>query len=92
MKPPKLNSLQRRIFGWSKSFPVSIGRPGMRTTGQLVELSVLVPLVLVLSRYYGASGAAAALIISSSTLACFWLFGLVRLRSEPVPAPREVVS
>lgn len=80
------------VFGWSKSFPVSIGRPGMRTAGQLIELAVLVPLVLVLGHFYGASGAVVALIVSSSTLACFWLFGLVRLRGEPVQAPREVAT
>jgi O-antigen/teichoic acid export membrane protein len=80
------------VFGWSKSFPVSIGRPGLRTAGQLIELTVLVPLVLLLGHYYGASGAVVALIVSSSTLACFWLFGLARLRSTPVGAPREAAT
>jgi O-antigen/teichoic acid export membrane protein len=80
------------VFGWSKSFPVSIGRPALRTAGQMLELAVLIPLVLLLGHYYGASGAVVALILSSSTLACFWLFGLARLRSTPVAAPREAAT
>src|SRR5205814_593400 len=36
------------VFGWTKSFPVSIGRPGLRSVGQLIEIATLVPLVAVL--------------------------------------------
>jgi len=67
------------VFGWSKSFPVSIGRPGLRTAAQIVELVALVPLVLVFGALYGATGAAAALIGSSSVFAVFWTFQLARL-------------
>jgi O-antigen/teichoic acid export membrane protein len=76
------------VFGWTKSFPVSIGRPGLRTAAQLVEIAALVPLVLVLASLYGATGAAAALIGSSAVFAAFWTLQLGRLRSpaEKVPA------
>jgi O-antigen/teichoic acid export membrane protein len=67
------------VFGWSKSFPVSIGRPGLRTAAQIVELCALVPLVVVFGALYGATGAAAALIGSSAVFAVFWTFQLVVL-------------
>ncbi len=68
------------VFGWTKSFPVSIGRPGLRTAAQLVEITALVPLVLVFAALYGATGAAAALIGSSAIFAAFWTVQLGRLR------------
>lgn len=68
------------VFGWTKSFPVSIGRPKLRTVGQLIEICALVPLVLVLGAAYGATGAAAALVASSSVLAAFWTVHLLRWR------------
>ena len=67
------------VFGWAKSFPVSIGRPELRTAGQLIEICVLVPLVLVLGSMYGASGAAGAFIVSSAVFGVFWIVQLVRL-------------
>jgi len=75
------------VFGWSKSFPVSIGRPGLRTAAHIVELVALVPLVLVFSALYGATGAAAALIGSSSVFAVFWTFQLVKLHGAALEAP-----
>jgi len=71
------------VFGWSKSFPVSIGRPGLRTLGQLIEISVLVPGVIVLASIYGAAGAAAGVIVSSSVLGGFWLVHFLRWHASP---------
>jgi PST family polysaccharide transporter len=68
------------VFGWTKSFPVSIGRPGLRTAGQLLEVLVLVPLVLILGHSSGATGAAAAFVCSSAALGAFWIVQLFRLR------------
>ena len=70
------------VFGWTKSFPVSIGRPGLRTAGQVLELATLLPLVLVLGAQYGAAGAAGAVLASSCVLGAFWTIALVRLRNE----------
>ena len=67
------------VFGWTKTFPVSIGRPGMRTIGQALEIAVLVPGVLVLGALYGATGAAGGILAGSVVLAAFWTFGLLRL-------------
>jgi O-antigen/teichoic acid export membrane protein len=67
------------VFGWTKSFPVSIGRPVLRTVGQLIEIATLVPLVVVLGALYGANGAAVGVLGSSLVLAAFWSVNLVRL-------------
>ena len=32
------------VWGWTKSFPVSIGRPGLRVVVQAIEIAVFVPL------------------------------------------------
>jgi O-antigen/teichoic acid export membrane protein len=75
------------VFGWTKSFPVSIGRPGLRTAGQALEIAVLVPGVLVLGALYGATGAAGGVLAGSVVLAVFWTLGLLRLqRPEAAPA------
>lgn len=75
------------VFGWTKSFPVSIGRPGLRTAAQLIEIVALVPLVLVFAALYGAVGAAAALIGSSAVFAAFWTVQLGRLRETAGEVP-----
>lgn len=75
------------VFGWTKSFPVSIGRPGLRTAGQALEIAVLVPAVLVLTHLHGAGGAAVAVIVSSATLGVFWLTQLGRLHSGHAGSP-----
>jgi len=67
------------VFGWAKSFPVSIGRPELRTAGQVIEICVLMPLVLVLGATHGASGAASAFIVSSTVFGAFWIVQLIRL-------------
>jgi O-antigen/teichoic acid export membrane protein len=75
------------VFGWTKSFPVSIGRPGMRTAGQALEVAVVVPGVLVLGALYGATGAAGGMLAGSVVLAAYWTLGLLRLpRPEAAPA------
>jgi O-antigen/teichoic acid export membrane protein len=74
------------VFGWTKSFPVSIGRPGLRTIGQSLEIVALVPAVLVLGALYGATGAAGGVLVGSVVLAVFWTFGLLRLRSAETVA------
>ena len=74
------------VFGWTKTFPVSIGRPGMRSVGQALEIAVLVPGVLVLGALYGATGAAGGMLAGSVVLAAFWTLGLLRL-PRPQAAP-----
>jgi len=77
-----LAAMVQLVFAWTKSFPVSIGRPGLRTAGQILEIAVLVPAVLVLAGLYGATGAAAGVLAGAVVLASFWSLRLVELRRE----------
>jgi len=72
------------VFGWTRTFPVSIGRVGLRTAGQVLEVATLVPAVLLLGAAYGATGAAGGVLAGAAVLAVFWTVGLLRL---PQPAP-----
>ena len=79
-----LAAMVQLVFAWSKSFPVSIGRPGLRTLGQTLEIAVLVPAVLVLGSLYGATGAAGGVLAGAATLGLFWVVGLIQLRGRIV--------
>src|ERR671930_36321 len=68
------------VFAWTKSLPVSIGRPELRIVTHGIETIVLVPLVLVLGSIWDATGAAAAVLISTGVFATAWLVALMRLR------------
>jgi O-antigen/teichoic acid export membrane protein len=74
------------VWGWAKSFPVSIGRPGLRLVAQGTEILVLVPALLALGAAYGATGAGGAFLIAAVAFAACWTAILVRLRREP-PRP-----
>ncbi len=74
--------------GWAKSFPVSIGRPGLRLLTAGIETALLLPLVVVLGLRFGATGAAVALLASSVAYALAWAFLYLRISREPRPLPR----
>jgi O-antigen/teichoic acid export membrane protein len=83
------------VFGWTKSFPVSIGRPNLRVVTHGVETLVLVPLVVVLGREWGATGAAVAVLASTAVFAAHWTLLFLRVRREPqftVGPAREAVA
>jgi O-antigen/teichoic acid export membrane protein len=67
------------LVGWSKSFPVSIGRPGLRVLTHGIEVAVFVPLVFVLGLRWGATGAAAAVLVSSIAFTIVWAFLIVSI-------------
>jgi O-antigen/teichoic acid export membrane protein len=71
----------RFVWGWTKSFPVSIGRPWLRVVAQSVEIAVFVPLLLVFASRWGATGAGAAMLVSTSVFCAVWSVLLLRLRS-----------
>jgi len=75
------------VLGWSKSFPVSIGRPALRLVAQGVELAVLVPTLLVLGARYGATGAAGGFLAAACALALTWGLILLRVRRDPELGP-----
>ena len=72
------------IFGWTKSFPVSIGRPGLRIIAQSVEIAVFVPLLLVFASKWGATGGAAATLVSTVVFCAVWVVLLARIRNDRV--------
>jgi O-antigen/teichoic acid export membrane protein len=70
------------VFAWTKSLPVSIGRPGLRIVTHGIETLVLIPLVLTLGSLWGATGAAAAALIATGVFAVAWLLALMRIYRE----------
>jgi O-antigen/teichoic acid export membrane protein len=76
----------RMVYGWTKSFPVSIGRPSLRIWTHGLEMLVLVPLVGIFGTKWGATGAAAAVLVSSVAFCLYWTFLFLRIRREPAPA------
>jgi O-antigen/teichoic acid export membrane protein len=60
-------------FGWSKSFPVSIGRPNLRVLTHGIETLVLLPLIVALAPSYGAEGAAVGVLVASIVFALTWI-------------------
>ena len=67
-------------LGWSKSLPVTIGRPRLRIVTHGLEALVVVPLVAVLGSEWGATGAAVAVLIATVVFAAAWGIALARLR------------
>ena len=68
------------VFGWSKSLPVSIGRPELRIVAHGIEIAVLCPLLVALGGRWGATGAAGAALAATGAFAGVWTVLLIRLR------------
>jgi O-antigen/teichoic acid export membrane protein len=79
------------VLSWTKTFPVTIGRPGLRLWAHGVETAVMLPLIVILGDRWGVTGAGAAVLVSSVAFALAWGVILLRLRrtgfSAPSPAP-----
>jgi O-antigen/teichoic acid export membrane protein len=69
-------------IGWTKSLPVTIGRPRLRIVTHGLETLVAIPLVSVLGAEWGATGAAVAVLASTLVFAAAWLVVILRLRDE----------
>jgi O-antigen/teichoic acid export membrane protein len=76
------------VFAWTKSFPVTIGRPNLRVVTHGVETVVLIPLVLVLGARWEATGAAVAVLIATAVFAAHWTILFLRVRRQSLPPPR----
>ncbi|HET9242314.1 MAG TPA: lipopolysaccharide biosynthesis protein [Gaiella sp.] len=70
------------VLGWSKSLPVTIGRPRLRILTHGLEAAVLLPLVVVLGDRDGVTGAAVAILVSTLVFAAAWIVIVTRLRDE----------
>lgn len=79
------------VVGWSKSFAVTVGRPNLRIWTHGIETAVLLPLAIGLGAVWGASGASAAVLVSSVVFSITWAVLYARIRREPPPpAPTPV--
>jgi O-antigen/teichoic acid export membrane protein len=76
-------------IGWTKSLPVTIGRPRLRIATHGLETLVAIPLVLVLGAEWGATGAAVAVLMSTLAFGAAWLVVIIRLRAEVAEAERS---
>ena len=70
------------IFGWTKSFPVTIGRPGLRVIAHAVETAVLLPLIVIFGDLWGVTGAGGAVLASAIAYAAVWTVIAARLKRQ----------
>jgi O-antigen/teichoic acid export membrane protein len=75
------------LVGWTKSFPVAVGRPNLRITTHGLESLVMLPAVVVLGSRYGATGAAVGVLASAIAFALDWAVVFLRTHAEDVQAP-----
>jgi O-antigen/teichoic acid export membrane protein len=84
------------VLGWTKSFPVSIGRPELRIVAHGAEVAVLLPLVVLLGARWESAGAAGAYLAATIAFGLTWLVLLARVRTQPFTtlpvAPRKTAS
>lgn len=80
------------VVGWTKSFPVTIGRPGLRILTHGVETIVVLPLTLVFGALWGAAGAAAAVLVGMCAFAIVWAIVFLRIDPEDIGPPTPVVD
>ncbi|HVM57086.1 MAG TPA: lipopolysaccharide biosynthesis protein [Gaiellaceae bacterium] len=85
-----LTAAVQLVVGWTKSFPVTIGRPRLRIWTHGLETLVVLPLVVVLGSRWGATGAAGAFLVGMVVFALVWAGIFVRIRPEDVQHPAGV--
>jgi O-antigen/teichoic acid export membrane protein len=74
-------------LGWSKSLPVTIGRPRLRIVTHGLEALVVIPLVAVLGSEWGATGAAIAVLVATLVFAVAWGVAIARVRVDVASQP-----
>lgn len=77
-----VSSVLMTVIGWSKSLPVSIGRPALRIWTHGIQALVLIPATALFGLWWGATGAAAALALSTGAFVAAWAVIVVRLHRE----------
>jgi O-antigen/teichoic acid export membrane protein len=73
------------VVGWTKSFPVTIGRPGLRVVTHGVETALVLPLTVAFGALWGATGAAAAVFVGMCAFALWWWVIFLRIEPEDLP-------
>jgi O-antigen/teichoic acid export membrane protein len=76
-------------LGWSKSLPVTVGRPRLRIVTHGLEALVVIPLVAVLGSEWGATGAAVAVLVATLVFAVAWGIAIARLRVDVAAHPES---
>jgi O-antigen/teichoic acid export membrane protein len=80
------------VSGFSKTLPVSIGRPNLRVVSHAIEVAVFIPLLVLFGHYWGATGGALAMLVSTGVFCVVWAWLLYSLREALANvAPAEVV-
>ena len=75
------------VVGWTKSFPVTIGRPELRLRTQTLEAVVALPLIAVFGAVWGAAGAAGAVLVSIVVFTAVWIAVVLRIEPAEEPSP-----
>jgi O-antigen/teichoic acid export membrane protein len=75
------------LVGWSKSLPIAVGRPNLRIWTHLVETIVLLPLVAAFGVLWGATGAAAGVLVSSAAFVLAWAVLFLRISRDTRDLP-----
>lgn len=78
------------VVGWTKSFPIAVGRPNLRITTHGVESLVILPLVVLLGMRWGATGAAFAVLVGMCVFAAMWAVIFLRTKAEDVQRPQTL--
>ena len=87
-----LTAAVQLVVGWTKSFPVTIGRPKLRIWTHGVETLVVLPLVFVLGSRWGATGAAGAFLAGTIVFAIVWAVIFLRIRPDDVQQPADLAE
>jgi O-antigen/teichoic acid export membrane protein len=75
------------VIGWTKSFPVTIGRPELRLRTQTLEAVVVLPLIIAFGAVWGAAGAAGAVLVGMVVFAAVWIVVVLRIEPTEEPSP-----
>jgi O-antigen/teichoic acid export membrane protein len=87
-----LTAAVQLVVGWTKSFPVTIGRPKLRIWTHGLETLVVLPLVLVLGTRWGATGAAGAFLAGMVVFALAWAVIFLRIKPDDVQQPADLAE
>ena len=68
------------VSGFSKTLPVTIGRPNLRVWSHGIETLVFIPLLVVFGKLWGATGGALAMLVSTGVFCAVWVWFLYQLR------------
>jgi O-antigen/teichoic acid export membrane protein len=86
-----LTAAVQLVVGWTKSFPVTIGRPELRVRTHALETAVALPAIAIFGEIWGATGAALAILAGMCAFAASWLVLLRRIRPVDTPSGESTV-